>query len=80
MEDWHNESKLSVSVSMKDVLIVELNGYQGEDTEVVVSPESIFMIVDAKTGEELDNGYRSFEEAQEAWEEQNIINEGTWEE
>lgn len=60
---------------MKDILIVKLTGYKGGDTGLLVVPEPLYMVVDAKTGEELDNGYRSFEEAKEAWDNDNIINE-----
>jgi len=60
---------------MKNILIVKLKSYQGGDTALTVFPEPLYMVIDAKTGEELDNGYRSYEEAIEAWGDQNIINE-----
>jgi len=51
----------------KPVLIVELTGYVGKNTSLDVCPTPLFMVIDAITGEELDNGYRSFEEALECW-------------
>jgi len=59
---------------MKKILIVELAGYQGDDTELRVTPDPLFMVVDAVTGEDLDNGYRSFDEAVKAWKDHFIIN------
>jgi len=59
-----------------NVLIVKLTGYIGNDTSLTVSPEPLFMVVNAISGAELDNGYRSFEEAQEAWNDHDIMNKG----
>ena len=56
------------------VLIVELKGYIGNDTDLRVIPDPLFMVVDAETGEDLDNGYRSFDEAVRAWYDHDIVN------
>ena len=58
---------------MVDVLIVKLTGYCGDDTVLSMSPDPLFMVVDAKTGRELDNGYRSFSEAQDAWADETVV-------
>ena len=58
-------------------LIVEIEDFVGSDTWIQTGGEtdcgfnlgyegSIFMIVNERTGEVLDNGYRSHEEAKEA--------------
>lgn len=49
------------------VVIVKLTNYDGNDTRLDVTPEPLFMVVDPYTGEELDNGYRSRQEAAKAW-------------
>lgn len=50
-----------------NVLIVKLTSYEGKDTFIKVSPNPLFCVIDAVTGEELDNGYRSEQEAVDAW-------------
>ncbi len=67
---------------MSTPLIVKLQSYTGKDTYLEVASydhsedwqfglepnrDYIYMIVDNETGEELDNGYRSKEEAGQAW-------------
>ena len=47
----------------RKVLIIKLKSYQGNDTALEVTPDPLFMVIDAKTGEEVDNGYRSHREA-----------------
>lgn len=48
-------------------LIVKLRGYTGEDTLLHVEPDPMFMVVNAETGREIDNGYRSYKEAKERY-------------
>lgn len=48
-------------------LIIELRNYDGADTMLKVEPNPLFMVVDAETGREIDNGYRSYEEAKRAY-------------
>ena len=48
-------------------LVVKLTSYVGNDTSITVTPYPLYMVINAETGEELDNGYRTFEEAEEAW-------------
>ena len=48
-------------------LIVALRSYDGADTVIRVEPSPLYMIVDAKTGREVDNGYRSYEEAKRTY-------------
>ena len=52
---------------MARYLIVRLTRYDGNDTRLDVEPNPLFMVVNAETGEEVDNGYRSYEEAKKAW-------------
>lgn len=63
-------------MAKENVLVTKLSNYKGNDTGLIVTPNPLFMIIDAKTGKELDTGYRSFEEAAEAWNDTkyNIIN------
>ena len=48
-------------------IIVKLKSYVGDDTFMNVFPDPLYMVVDADTGEELDNGYKSREEALKKW-------------
>lgn len=57
-----------------NIIITELNSYEGKDTAMIVTPNSLFAVIDAETGEMLDNGYRSFTEAARAWREEKIVN------
>lgn len=56
------------------ILITELTSYEGKDTAMIVTPNPLYAVVDAETGEVLDNGYRSFEEALVAWGAEEVIN------
>jgi len=51
------------SIFDEKMLIIKLTSYQGNDTALEVAPNPLFMIVNAKTGQEIDNGYRSYKEA-----------------
>ena len=62
------EEKMNEKKEKKTCLVVKLTNYQGNDTSLTVDPDPLFMIVDAVTGEEVDNGYRSFKEAKDVWE------------
>ncbi len=48
-------------------MIVKLTCYGGVNTSLVVQPDPLYMVVNARTGEEIDNGYRSWEEAVKSW-------------
>ena len=61
-------------ITKKSILIVELKSYNGNDTRLQCIPNPLYMVVDSTTGKELDNGYRSFEEAKEAWGDYKIVN------
>jgi hypothetical protein len=50
-------------MTKEKVLIIRLDSYAGDDTYLDASPNPLYCIVNAVTGEVLDNGYRSFEEA-----------------
>ncbi len=52
----------------RKILIVKLTSYEGDDTAMTVDPDPLYMVVDAVTGEEMDNGYKSHEHAKEIWE------------
>ncbi len=52
--------------SMKP-LIVKITGYQGDVSSLEVDPDPQYIIVDAVTGDFLDSGYGSYEEAREAY-------------
>jgi len=49
------------------VLIVRLKSYMGEDTRLEVYPDPLFIVINAETGNEIDNGYRSYNEAKRAY-------------
>ena len=66
-------TKTQIDSKMK-ILIIQLTSYEGKDTAMIVTPDPLFAIIDAETGEVLDNGYRSFEETVEAWKDCEIIN------
>lgn len=55
-----NKKKIIVDEKM---LIVKLTSYDGNDTALQTTPSPLFMIVNAVTGQEIDNGYRSYKEA-----------------
>lgn len=51
----------------REILIVELKSYRGNDTSLEAYPNPLFIVIDKETGKELDNGYRSRKEATKAW-------------
>ncbi len=65
---------MAMVLTKNPILIIKLKGYRGNNTELKVTPDPLYMVVDSVTGEELDNGYRSFEEAKKTWDDHQILN------
>ena len=58
--------KIRREIAKQPKLIVMLRSYDGDDTRLRVDPDPLFMVVNAETGAEVDNGYRTYEQAKKA--------------